>query len=158
MASLEVENTFAHQNLRTCLFLTVGEVKKMIADKNDEILKLYFFTRELSEEDLTFLKAVSDKLGALYLMTGKEGGEKVFERGVEEICGCAIHVRHMKAAGVQTLADFLLPPNPERLMKELFLAEMEARESGLPRQPHLFTRLLSKITLATLKTLVKKRS
>lgn len=155
MASSQTMADFAHQNLRSYLFLTVGEVKEMIGTRSDKVLK-FEYPRQLNEETTELLKVVLVKLEEFYRMASEKNGEKVFTVGIKEICDCPIHLRYMKAVGVVTLADFLLPPDPVQLLAALVAAETETVKAGGARQPHLFTRIFPKIEFSVRKMLNKK--
>lgn len=154
-ASLQTMAEFAHQNLRSYLFLTMGEIKEMIATRTDKVLK-FEYPRQLNEESIELLKVVLIKLEEFDRMAAEKNGEKVFTVGVKEICDCPIHLRRMKDAGVITLAEFLLPPDPVELLAALVAAETEAVEAGGTRQPQLFTRIFPKIEFSVRKMLDKK--
>lgn len=155
MASSKIMAEFEHRNLQGYLSITSSQVKQMLADKNDAVLK-FEYPRRLDEENLKSLKIVSDKLEELVRDAAKADGEKVFNLGVEEICDCSVHLRHLKKIGVVTLADFLFPKDPMKLLEALVAAEIEAVGKGLIRQPQMFTRIFHKIEFSVRKMLSKK--
>lgn len=148
----QVEAAIMHQNLQRALSLTLGEVKQMIADRNDRVLKLEY-QRSLREETLERMTAVSLKLEELSQKASEPYGDEVFLLGVEEICDCPIHVGRLNRIGIVTLADFLFPQDPAALLRELLLAE---KESGM-WHPQLLTRMMAKITVSVRKILEKKK-
>ena len=50
----QVEAAIMHQNLQRALSLTLGEVKQMIADRNDRVLKLEYQRRDAGTDDSRF--------------------------------------------------------------------------------------------------------
>ncbi len=145
------EAAIRHRNLQRALSLTLGEVKQMISDGNDRVLKLEY-QRTFREETLDRLTAVSLKLDELSRTASGPDGEEVFHLRVEEICDCPIHVGRIKAIGIVTLADFLFPQDPMALLKEVFLADQESSVS----HPQLLTRMMAKITVSVRKILERK--
>lgn len=148
----EAEAAIALENLRRLLFLMKSEVRQMVADKDDRVLKLEV-VRGFDDRTLEMLKTVLGKLEQLSKQADEANGGKVFALSVEEICSCSIHREHMKktsleiskGAPIMTLSSFLFPKEPVALLRALVTAEKEAVNAGLMRQPQLFTSMLAKI-------------